>query len=111
MPFYLLTYSGSVSNLQNANHVIYFAPFAAKNYYEYQSTVTQSSGRVIRFGQKKEVNIWNLVTLNTLEVGVLQGQAGRVLVRHPDGRYDLVLEDEIEPNDTKGFEVPVFEWR
>lgn len=98
-------------NLQNANHVIFFAPFAAKNHYEYQSTITQSSGRVIRFGQEKEVHIWNLVTLNTLEVGILQGQDGRVLVRRANGRYELVLEDEVRVNDVKGFEVPVFDWK
>jgi hypothetical protein len=98
-------------NLQNANHVIFFAPFAAKNHYEYQSTITQSSGRVIRFGQKKEVHIWNLITLNTLEVGILQGQDGRVLVRRASGEYELVLEDEVKVNDVKGFEVPVFDWK
>jgi hypothetical protein len=98
-------------NLQHANHVIFFAPFAAKNHYEYQSTITQSSGRVIRFGQKKEVHIWNLVTLNTLEVGILQGQDGRVLVKRTNGEYELVLEDEIRVNDVKGFEVPVFDWK
>ncbi|EEA28090.1 SNF2 family helicase, putative [Talaromyces marneffei ATCC 18224] len=98
-------------NLQNANHVIFFAPFAAKSHYEYQSTITQSSGRVIRFGQKKEVHIWNLVTLNTLEVGILQGQDGRVLVRRASGEYELVLEDEVKVNDVKGFEVPVFDWK
>lgn len=98
-------------NLQHANHVIFFAPFAAKNHYEYQSTITQSSGRVIRFGQKKEVHIWNLVTLNTLEVSILQGQEGRVLVRRANGEYELVLEDEVRVNDEKGFEVPVFDWK
>lgn len=108
----LLTYSPyTTSNLQNANHVIFFGPFAAKNLYEYQSTIAQSSGRVIRFGQKKEVHIWNLVTLNTLEVGILQAQDGRTLVRHTDGEFDLVLDDEIKANDVKGFEIPVFNWK
>lgn len=98
-------------NLQNANHVIFFAPFAAKNHYEYQSTITQSSGRVIRFGQKKEVHIWNLVTLNTLEVGILQNQDGRVLVKRATGEYELVLEDEVKVDDVKGFDIPVFDWK
>ncbi|EED23539.1 SNF2 family helicase, putative [Talaromyces stipitatus ATCC 10500] len=98
-------------NLQNANHVIFFAPFAAKNHYEYQSTIAQSSGRVIRFGQKKKVHIWNLATLNTLEVGILQGQDGRVLVRRPNGKYELVLEGEVGKEDVKGFDVPAFDWK
>ena len=98
-------------NLQNANHVIFFAPFAAKNHYEYQSTITQSSGRAIRFGQDKEVHIWNMVTLNTLEVGVLQEQDGRILVRRKNGEYKLVLEYEVKGEDKKGFEVPSFDWK
>jgi hypothetical protein len=51
------------------------------------------------------------VTLNTLEVGILQGQDGRVLVRRANGEYGLVLEDEVKVNDAKGFEVPVFDWK
>lgn len=57
------------------------------------------------------MHIWNLVTLNTLEVGILQGQDGRVLVRRASGEYELVLEDEVKVNDVKGFEVPVFDWK
>jgi hypothetical protein len=49
--------------------------------------------------------------LNTLEVGILQGQDGRTLVRHAGGEYELVLDDEITVSDTKGFEVPEFTWK
>ncbi|KAH8704773.1 putative SNF2 family helicase [Talaromyces proteolyticus] len=98
-------------NLQSANHVIFFGTFAATNLYEYQSAMTQASGRVIRFGQQKEVHIWHLFTLNTIEVGILQMQDGRTLVRRSNGGYELVPDGEVRSDDRKGFEVPAFEWK
>jgi SNF2 family DNA or RNA helicase len=98
-------------NLQNANHVIFFGTYAATNMYEYQSAMTQSSGRVIRFGQEKEVHIWNLLALNTMEVGILQIQDGRTLVKHANGEYELISDEQLQRDDTRGFEVPSFDWK
>ncbi|CRG84606.1 Cation-independent mannose-6-phosphate receptor [Talaromyces islandicus] len=98
-------------NLQNANHVIFFGTYAATNLYEYQSAMTQSSGRVIRFGQEKEVHIWNLLALNTMEVGILQIQDGRTLIKHANGEYELISDDQLQRDDTRGFEIPSFDWK
>lgn len=91
-----------------ANHVIFFAQMAAANQYQHQSSMTQATGRAVRFGQKKHVHVWYLLALNTLDVGILQSQNNRVLVRRPSGEFDFVVSHDGPGGVTGGFEQPAY---
>ncbi|KAF2421846.1 hypothetical protein EJ08DRAFT_701883 [Tothia fuscella] len=61
-------------NLTNANHVIFLAPYHAKSQYEYSSKMLQAIRRAHRFGQEKIVHVYHFVTLNTVDVDILQAR-------------------------------------
>lgn len=54
-------------NLTVANHAIFISPLLAKNQFEYNQAETQAIGRIRRFGQVKDANIYRFVTRNTID--------------------------------------------
>jgi site-specific DNA-cytosine methylase len=71
------------SNLQNANHVIFLSPLLKDTQYGYDSTMAQTIGRVRRHGQKKEIHIYRIVALDTIDVDILE---------HRERRSDALVE-------------------
>jgi hypothetical protein len=59
------------SNLQNANYVIFFSPLLKITQYEYDSTMAQAIGRVRRHGQTKEIHVYRIVAVSTVDVDFL----------------------------------------
>jgi len=79
------------SNLQNANHVIFFAPLLRDSQYGYESTMAQAIGRVRRPGQTKQIHVYRFVALDTIDVDILE---------HRERRLDALVEvsaPEIHP--------------
>ncbi|KAF2213398.1 hypothetical protein CERZMDRAFT_30029, partial [Cercospora zeae-maydis SCOH1-5] len=60
------------SNLQNANHVIFLSPLLSQTQYKYDSTMAQALGRVRRFGQTREIHVYRVVALDTIDVDILE---------------------------------------
>lgn len=65
------------SNLQNANHVIFLSPLLKDSQYGYDSTMAQTIGRARRHGQKKEIHIYRIAALDTIDVDVLEQRERR----------------------------------
>ncbi|KAM3413686.1 hypothetical protein BST61_g10379 [Cercospora zeina] len=65
------------SNLQNANHVIFFSPLLSHTQYRYDSTMAQALGRVRRFGQTREIHVYRVVALDTIDVDILEHREHR----------------------------------
>lgn len=65
------------SNLQNANHVIVLSPLLQNDQYGYESTMAQMIGRVRRHGQKKEIHVYRVLALNTIDVDILEQRERR----------------------------------
>lgn len=66
------------SNLQCANHVIFLSPLLRDSQYGYDSTMAQAIGRVRRHGQQKEIHVYRLVALDTIDVDILEHRERRV---------------------------------
>ncbi|KAK5129398.1 hypothetical protein LTR08_003285 [Meristemomyces frigidus] len=66
------------SNLQNANHVLFLSPLLKIDQYEYDSTMAQAVGRVRRHGQKKDIHVYRIVALDTIDVDILEHRERRV---------------------------------
>jgi hypothetical protein len=66
------------SNLTNANHVIFLAPYMTDRQYTYDAAMTQAIGRARRFGQKKHVHIYQFVTLKTIDIDILESRASEI---------------------------------
>ncbi|KAF2102036.1 hypothetical protein NA57DRAFT_7963, partial [Rhizodiscina lignyota] len=64
--------SGAGLNVQNANHVLFVTPFLAESSEEYHACMEQAIGRAVRPGQTKPVHIYRFVTLNTIDVDILE---------------------------------------
>jgi site-specific DNA-cytosine methylase/superfamily II DNA or RNA helicase len=75
------------SNLQNANHVIFLSPLLRDSQYGYESTMAQAIGRVRRHGQKKQIYVYRLVALDTIDVDILE---------HREKRTDALVEEGCE---------------
>ncbi|KAJ3052919.1 hypothetical protein HK097_005420 [Rhizophlyctis rosea] len=71
--------SASGANLTTANHAIFFSPYLADTQEIYVSHMTQAIGRVRRYGQSKEVRIWSMMTLDTIdtEIWAVRKDAGK----------------------------------
>lgn len=69
------------SNLTNANHIIFLAPYLTDQQQTYDSAMTQAIGRARRYGQLKHVHIYNFVSLKTIDVDTIQARSGKTLVR------------------------------
>lgn len=70
-------------NLQQANHVIFLSPLLRATQYEYDSTLAQAIGRVRRHGQTKEIHVYRILALNTIDVDILE---------HRERRTDVLTE-------------------
>lgn len=66
------------SNLQNANHVIFLGPLLRDTQYGYDSTMAQAIGRVRRHGQKRDIHVYRLVALDTIDVDILEHRERRI---------------------------------
>jgi SNF2-related domain len=67
-------------NLQAANHIIFVSSLVAKTQHEYNSSLTQAIGRAFRLGQAQDVHIYQFLAEGTIDVNVLEGRTGMVLV-------------------------------
>lgn len=75
------------SNIQNANHVIFFSPLLRDNQYEYSATMAQAIGRARRHGQKKTIHVYRVFALHTIDVDILE---------HREKRIDALVEQGAE---------------
>ena len=64
-----------------ANHVIFVGPLLADTQEDYVASRKQCIGRARRFGQKKDVHVYDFVALKTFDVDVYQQRHGTMLVR------------------------------
>ncbi|KAL8930440.1 MAG: hypothetical protein Q9208_000624 [Pyrenodesmia sp. 3 TL-2023] len=83
------------ANLTNANHVIFLGPFWADTHHLYHQSMTQCIGRARRYGQTKEVHVYRLIALNTVDVDVLEWREGKKLVELVDGSFDLKVDEDL----------------
>ncbi|KAI1778140.1 hypothetical protein F4818DRAFT_456099 [Hypoxylon cercidicola] len=60
------------TNLQYANHVMFASPLLANLQEIWDSGMKQATGRCVRHGQKKTVQVYHFVTANTVEVDMLE---------------------------------------
>nr|VWO95083.1 Uncharacterized protein [Ganoderma boninense] len=60
--------SVSGANLTSANHVIFLSPLLTTTQEIYDACETQAIGRVRRYSQLKQVNVWRFFSLNTIDV-------------------------------------------
>ncbi|KAL6714776.1 hypothetical protein ACLMJK_008202 [Lecanora helva] len=60
------------TNLTNASHVIFVAPHETMTNYGYNSVRTQCIGRSLRYGQFKQVHIYDFLALRTMDVDVYE---------------------------------------
>ena len=59
-------------NLTNANHVIFLSPLLTDSQYDYDASMAQAIGRVRRPGQKKDIHVYRMVALDTIDVDILE---------------------------------------
>jgi hypothetical protein len=83
--------SAAGANLTNANHVIFFSPLLKRTQYEYEAQMAQAIGRVRRPGQLNEVYVYRFVSLDTIDVDILEHREHRT----------TVLTQYQDPDDTK----------
>ncbi|KAI1303313.1 hypothetical protein F5Y03DRAFT_396031 [Xylaria venustula] len=76
------------SNYQDANHVIFTSTPVFGKQEDFEKYVKQAKGRVIRHGQRKQVDIYYFATANTFEVDLLQLRKRAVLKLKP-GKNDV----------------------
>ncbi|WPH00344.1 Hypothetical protein R9X50_00316900 [Acrodontium crateriforme] len=77
------------SNLQNANHVIFFSPLLRDSQYGYDATMAQAIGRVRRHGQKKKIFVYRVVALDTIDVDILEHRERRSTALAEEGIDDI----------------------
>ncbi|KJX97379.1 DNA repair protein rad8 [Zymoseptoria brevis] len=78
-------------NLQNANHVIFLSPLLRETQYGYDSTMAQAIGRVRRHGQTREIHVYRIFAIHTVDVDILE---------RSEKRFDALTEQgakEIQP--------------
>lgn len=85
-------------NLQNANHIIFFAPLIARSQYDYNSGMAQAIGRSRRYGQLKHVHIYHVLALNTVEVNIFEQRRRQRLTKR-GARFVAVPKSEILETD------------
>lgn len=79
--------SAAGSNLTIANHVIFLSSLVTEDQASYRSTLQQARGRCIRFGQTKEVHVWQLLARSTIDEEIFNKRAGLgTLDQELDGR-------------------------
>lgn len=89
-------------NLQNANHIIFYAPLVARSQYDYESGMAQAIGRCRRYGQQKHVHIYHLLTLKTIEVNIFEQRRSEYIVKR-NGQHLPVSRSEVRVSDEFGW--------
>lgn len=69
--------SASGANLTVANHAIFLSPLLAPSQEIYDACEIQAVGRLRRYGQSKDVNIWRFLSTNTIDVELYEQRSGR----------------------------------
>ncbi|KAH7890853.1 hypothetical protein F5I97DRAFT_1923345 [Phlebopus sp. FC_14] len=64
--------SASGANLTSANHAIFLSPLLAPSQEIYDACETQAVGRLRRYGQLKHVNVWEFLTMDTIDVEIYE---------------------------------------
>ncbi|KAG9960422.1 hypothetical protein KCU61_g6526, partial [Aureobasidium melanogenum] len=72
--------SAAGANLMNANHVIFFSPLLKRTQYEYEAQMAQAIGRVRRPNQANDVHVYRFVSLDTIDVDILEHREHRATV-------------------------------
>ena len=73
----------SGSNLTCANNVIFVSPLFCLDQEKWDMCRKQAIGRCFRHGQRKNVNVYHLVSENTIEPDILSHHLGKKLLRDP----------------------------
>ena len=89
-------------NLQRANHVVFVSAYVAATKSEYLARRVQAVGRALRYGQNKDVHVYDFLMARTLEVNIIQDRHDRALVKHDDGTYGLEKRNGSEPTPLEG---------
>lgn len=79
------------TNLTEANHIIMYSPLLADSQYKYESQSKQAIGRVQRPGQNKDIFIYRLAALDTIDVDILE---------HRERRKTILAEKDTTPSTT-----------
>lgn len=69
--------SASGANLTSANHAIFLSPLLTTSQEIYDACETQAIGRLRRYGQTKLVHIWRFLSMNTIDVEILEQRTKR----------------------------------
>ena len=64
--------SASGANLTSANHAIFLSPLLAPTQEIYDACETQAIGRLRRYGQLKNVNIWRFFSSDTIDIEIFE---------------------------------------
>jgi SNF2 family DNA or RNA helicase len=69
--------SASGANLTVANHAIFLSPLLAPSQEIYDACEIQAIGRLRRYGQSKHVHVWRFLSMNTIDVEILEQRSGK----------------------------------
>nr|GAT45746.1 predicted protein [Mycena chlorophos] len=89
----LMDESASGANLTSANHAIFLSPLLAPTQEIYDACMTQAVGRLVRFGQSKNVHIWRYCTKDTMDGEIYSLREAKLLEQAE------VENDEVEDDD------------
>lgn len=64
-------------NLTNANHVLFLSPLLTDAQYDYEAQMAQAVGRVRRPGQTRDIHVYRFVSLDTIDVDILEHRERR----------------------------------
>lgn len=59
-------------NLQSINHVIFLSPLILPEQSDWESGMIQAIGRVRRYGQKRDVHVYHLLSKDTADVTIFK---------------------------------------
>jgi SNF2 family DNA or RNA helicase len=71
-----------------ANHIIFVAPYLTSGSSAqqlYDAARTQAKGRAYRFGQKKDVLVYDFVTEHTIDVDIIEYRSGQLIKEYEEG--------------------------
>ena len=64
-------------NLTNASHALFLSPLLTDTQYDYDSAMAQAIGRIRRPGQQKDIHVYRLLALDTIDVDILEHRERR----------------------------------
>jgi hypothetical protein len=67
-----------------ANHVVFLQPYYTTGenaQAKYEAAMTQAIGRARRYGQSKEVHVYNFLTVNTIDIDYYEARNNLVITR------------------------------